>query len=98
MFHDLREAVHISRNAYMYVLLFKPSSHMPQTCLRRACDVSATRSPLLPAISSGLCERRHAADIAGCPGPCRGLTGKVELSSTLPVCQRCFRPLLDDRR
>ena len=74
----------------------KPSSHMPQTCLRRACNkVVVAAGDTYPPAFVNVC-RRHAADIAGCPGPCRQLTGEVELSSTLPVCRRCFRPLLDD--
>ena len=38
----------------------------------------------------------HAVVILGCPGPCHRQTGKVELSSTLPVCRQCFRALLED--
>ena len=61
---------------------------MPATCLRqgRRCYWR------YPPANVNVC-RRHAADIAGCLDPCRRLTGKVELSSTLPVCRRCFRPL-----
>ena len=66
---------------------------MPATCLRQGRRWYRR----YPRAYVNVC-RRRAADIAGCPGPCRRLTGKVELSSTLPVCRRCFRPLLDDRR
>ena len=66
---------------------------MPATCLRQGHRCYRRYSPAYVNVW-----RRHVAVIAGCLGPCHRQTGEVELSSTLPVCRRCFWALSEDRR